>query len=57
VPEYWYVDLDADRIEVYRLVAGRYGTPVLLERGDRLSSAQIPHLSLDVDELLGQADD
>src|SRR5712691_9261435 len=27
VPEYWYVDLDADRVEVYRLEEGRYGMP------------------------------
>jgi Uma2 family endonuclease len=24
VPEYWYVDLEADRVEVYRLSRGSY---------------------------------
>src|SRR5206468_7159327 len=27
VPEYWYVDLESDRVEVYRLDHGRYGSP------------------------------
>ena len=29
VPEYWFVDLDADRIEVYLLEGDRYPTPTL----------------------------
>jgi Uma2 family endonuclease len=33
VPEYWFVDLDADRVEVYRLAGGRYGPPAIGERG------------------------
>jgi len=27
VLEYWYVDLESDRVEVYRLEHGRYGSP------------------------------
>lgn len=53
VAEYWYVDLDAERIEVYRLAAGRYGRPELRDRGEQLSSALLPGLVLTVDGLLG----
>jgi Uma2 family endonuclease len=57
VPEYWYVDLDADRIEVYRLEAGVYGSPALLTRSDQIESALVPGLVLPVDELLGPPGD
>jgi len=53
VPEYWYVDLDADRVEVYRLEARGYRTPMLLSRGDALESPQAPGLTIPVAELLG----
>lgn len=53
VPEYWYVDLDADRIELYRVSRGRYGKPVLLHRRDVLTSQQVPGFSLPVDYILG----
>jgi Uma2 family endonuclease len=53
VPEYWYVDLDADRIEVYRLAEGRYPVPALLIRGQRLESPLLPGFGVGVDEVLG----
>ena len=53
VPEYWYVDLDAERIEVYRLREGRYGTPDMLTGKDVLSSPLVPGFSVGVDEVLG----
>lgn len=53
VPEYWYVDLDADRVEVYRLEGGRYGHPRILVRGEVLASLEVPGFSLGIDELLG----
>jgi len=53
VPEYWYVDLDADRIEVYRLREGRLDRPELFGRGDEFACEQLPGLSISVDELLG----
>ncbi len=55
VPEYWYVDLDAERIEVYHLDEGRYPTPILLGRGETLTSPLIPGFEVQVDELLGDA--
>jgi Uma2 family endonuclease len=57
VPEYWFVDLDADRIEVYRLEEGRYQTPSLLGRGRTLESPLTPGLTLSVDDLLGPPED
>jgi len=53
VPEYWFVDLDADRVEVYRLDQGRYGGPLLVGRGDVLESPVVPGLTLDIGDLLG----
>ncbi|HWB71865.1 MAG TPA: Uma2 family endonuclease [Egibacteraceae bacterium] len=52
VADYWYVDLDADRVEVHRLQAGRYGPPRLLGRGDTLDSLQVPGFAIAVDDLL-----
>ncbi len=57
VPEYWYVDLDADRIELYVLESGSYGSPKFLSRGEMLTSAQVPGLGIAVDEVLGEPDD
>ncbi|MGH2767811.1 MAG: Uma2 family endonuclease [Actinomycetota bacterium] len=53
IPEYWYVDLDADRVEISRLEGGRYGPPKILTRGELLESAEIPGFSLAVGDLLG----
>ena len=53
VPEYWYVDLDADRVEIHRLTERRFGPPTLLVRTDRLESPLLPGWSLSVDEVLG----
>jgi Uma2 family endonuclease len=57
VPEYWFVDLDADRLEVYRLTEGRYGSPLLLARGEIVETPQAPGLTLAIDDLLGPAED
>lgn len=57
VPEYWYVDLEADRIEIYRLEGGRYPTPEILSRRDTLESPLLPRFSAAVDELLGPPDE
>lgn len=57
VPEYWYVDLDADRLEIHRLQGSRYGSPHVLSRGDLLESPEIVGFSLAVDELLGPPPD
>ena len=57
VPEFWFVDLDADRVEVYRLAAGTYPAPTLLRRGDLLEPPQIPGFTLSVDDLLGPPED
>jgi Uma2 family endonuclease len=53
VPEYWCVDLEAERIEIYRLDEGRYGLPELIGRGTRIESDLVPGLSLLVDQILG----
>ncbi len=53
VPEYWYVDLDADRVEVYRLDHDRYDMPIILGPADTLTSPHLPGLSIAVAEVLG----
>ena len=57
VPEYWFVDLDADRVEVYRIEESRYARPVLFVRGDTLGTPQAPGFAMGVDDLLGPSED
>src|SRR5213080_3690556 len=57
VPEYWFVDLDADRLEVHLLTEGRYGQPLLLGRGETVQTQQAPGFSLAVGDLLGPPED
>lgn len=56
VPEYWYVDLDADRVEVYTLEDDRYGEPRFLGRRDTLDTPLAPGFSIAVDDVLGPAE-
>ncbi len=53
IPEYWFVDLDAERVEIYRLQAGAYGPPELVYSPGTLSTRQLPGLQVRVDEALG----
>lgn len=46
--EYWFIDLDAERIEAYRVEAGRYGPPRILRGLERLSSPLLPALDVAV---------
>jgi len=52
VPEYWFVDLDADRVEVYRLGGGRYGAPAVHERADVAGSSVLEGFTAAIDDLL-----
>ena len=53
VPEYWYVDLEADRVEVYRLEERAYGAPILLFAGQILDTPLLPDFSIPIEETLG----
>lgn len=53
IPEYWFVDLDAERVEIYRLDAGAFGPPELVYSPDMISTPQLPGLKVSVDEALG----
>jgi Uma2 family endonuclease len=55
--EFWFVDLDAERVEVYRLEGDGYGPPLVIERGAALRSPLLHDLTLDVDAILGPAED
>jgi Uma2 family endonuclease len=52
VTEYWYVDLEVDRVEVHRLTNGVYRAPTVLQRGDVLTSPEVPGFALAVSGLL-----
>lgn len=52
VPEYWYVDLEAERVEVYVLTEERYPAPQLKYAGELLESAQLPGFQIPVGEAL-----
>ena len=55
VEEYWFVDLDADRVDVYRLDGkGRYGLPATLGPGEALTCLAAPGLALTVAEALAR---
>ena len=53
VPEYWYVDLEANRVEVYRLQGERYRQPELVFPGERLETPLLPGFSINADDALG----
>ena len=53
VPEYWFVDLRADLIQVFRLSQGRYDSPSTFGRADTLESDVLPGFSAPVAEILG----
>lgn len=54
VREYWFVDLDAMRLERYHLADdGTYPTPDLVAHG-ALASTSLPDLAIDVEEVLSQ---
>jgi len=52
VPEYWIVDPEADRVEVYRLAGSSYPKPSIIEPGEALASPSLPQPSIDVAALL-----
>lgn len=52
VVEYWFVDLDADRMEVYILENGRYAAPLIMLPGDVVVPAGLPGLTVSVTEVL-----
>lgn len=55
VPEYWFVDLDADRIDQFVMVADGYGPPTVIERGGAVHSMVAAGLVVEVDEVVGVA--
>jgi Uma2 family endonuclease len=53
VPEYWFVDLDAERFEVYVAGSdGRYDAPALTGREGMVTSRAVPGLTVAVDAVL-----
>jgi Uma2 family endonuclease len=53
VPEFWFVDLDHDEVQVYRLDGPGYGQPTVIGRGEMLSTPLLPGLAIDVEQALG----
>lgn len=52
VPEYWLVDLEIERIEVYRLGGGGYGPPSFLGPRETLVTPLIPGLEIPLEDVL-----
>lgn len=52
VPEYWYVDIELDQVQVYRLAEG-YGIARILGRGKTLESETLSAFTISIDDLLG----
>lgn len=52
VPEFWFVDLDADRVEAYRLSGGGYGPPTPAGAGETLRPMHLEGLEVEVDDVL-----
>lgn len=52
VPEYWFVDLRREVVEVRRLVEERFGVPRVLVPGEVLSSPNLPGFELAIADLL-----
>jgi len=55
VPEYWVVDPDADRVEVYRLETDRYPKPAIVEPGERFGTNLLPGVMIDAGDLFARA--
>jgi Uma2 family endonuclease len=55
IPDYWIVDLNHDRVEVYRDPSrSRYRSVTRLRRADTVSPLCAPDLAIDVTTMLGQ---
>jgi Uma2 family endonuclease len=52
--EYWFVDLHADQVEVWRPRGGVAGDPLVLRPGDTLTSPVLPGFAVPVDGVLGR---
>jgi Uma2 family endonuclease len=52
VAEHWFVDLDADRIEVSRSAGGSYRPPALVGVGGVIAPPGLPGLEVAVDDVL-----
>jgi Uma2 family endonuclease len=57
VPEYWFVDNDAERFECYYLDGDVYGPPTLVPRGEHARSVALPGFEVAVNDVLGTEDD
>ena len=54
IVEVWLIDLNGDRVEVYRRTDGeRYADALISERGQVIAPLAFPDLALDVDAILG----
>jgi Uma2 family endonuclease len=52
VAEFWFVDLDADRVEVYTLVDGRYGPPTIVGSDGTVEASAVEGLAVAVGDIV-----
>ena len=54
IVEVWLIDLNGDRVEIYREPnGGRYAETLIREHGQTIVPSALPDLALDVDDILG----
>ncbi len=54
IPEFWFVDLEADIVQVYRLgSSGKYEPPLVFTKDDEIRPPHLPGLVVEVADLLG----
>lgn len=56
VPNYWFIDLEAEQVQVHVLENGRYPDPQVKKPGEILVAAGLPGLTVPVTEALGGQD-
>lgn len=54
VPEYWVVDPEADRVEVYRPAGDAYAKPEIFEPGETLTFGGLPGLEIDLNQIFAR---
>ena len=52
VQEYWVVDPEQDRVEVYRRTADGFSEPISVARADKLTASLLPDFELPLDRVL-----
>ena len=56
VPEFWFVDLDADQVQVHTMTDGGYGPPTVVLADGHVTSTALPGMTMPAAEALALED-